>query len=379
MTFHNFDLEYFQSQFERTVEINLADSSVQCANVSDLLAGEEARPLLELPLYYPEVNGAGLLRERIAALYPDTSAGNVLVTVGAAQANWMVANTLLEPGDEVVVVSPGYRQIWGLAKNLGCQVKEAQLRPQNNWRLDLDALESLITAKTKLLSIVNPNNPTGSILNRDEMRRIASLCERAGAWLHADEVYCGTELRGEETPSFRGMYDRLICVNSLSKAYGLAGLRIGWMVASPAIIEELWRRHEYAVIAASGPSMKLAEIALEPARRKMLLDRQKKLSREGHAGLENWVREQAGRFSVSPAVATSIAFVGYRFDMPSVELADQIRRRASVLVAPGAYLGTEHHLRITVGYEPQKVRTALERIGAVAAELVHSNVAVERG
>jgi aspartate/methionine/tyrosine aminotransferase len=378
MQFQNFDLEYFQSQFERTVEINLADSSVKCANTSDLLAGEDSRPLLELPLYYPEVNGTKLLRERIAALYPETSAGNVLVAVGAAQANWMVCSTLLEPGDEVVVVLPGYRQVWGLAKNLGCRVKEAQLRPEKNWRLDLDELESLVTPKTKLVSIVNPNNPTGGILGGDEMRRIVAICERSGAWLHADEVYCGTELRSSETPSFRGMYHRLTCVNSLSKAYGLAGLRIGWVVASPEMIEELWRRHEYAVIAASGPSMKLAEIALQPEKRKVLLERQKKLSREGHAALENWVRRQEGRFSVSPAVATSIAFVRYHFDVPSAELADHIRRKASVLVAPGGYLGTEHHLRITVGYEPQKVRTALDRIGTVAAELAGAASAAHR-
>ena len=369
VAFHAFDLETFQSQFERTVEINLADSSVKCANVSDLLAGEDPKPLLELPLYYPEVNGTGLLRERIAALYPNASANNVLVTVGAAQANWMVCSTLLAPDDEVIVVSPGYRQVWGLAKNLGCRVKEAQLRPENNWRLDLDDLASLASPKTKLISIVNPNNPTGSILSGEEMRRIVQICERTGAWLHADEVYRGTELHGNETPSFWGMYDKVICVNSFSKAYGLAGLRIGWALASPEMVEELWRRHEYAVIAAAGPSMKLAEIALQPEKRIMLLDRQKKLSREGHTLLENWVREQEGRFSVSPAVATSIAFVGYHFDMPSAELADHIRTKASVLVAPGAYLGTEHHLRITVGYEPAKVMTALGRIGTVAAEL----------
>ncbi|HEY7404100.1 MAG TPA: aminotransferase class I/II-fold pyridoxal phosphate-dependent enzyme [Candidatus Angelobacter sp.] len=369
MQFQNFDLETFQSQFERTVEINLADSSVKCANVSDLLAGEDTRPLLELPLYYPEVNGTGLLRERIAALYSNASANNVLVTVGAAQANWMTCSTLLEPGDEVIVVSPGYRQVWGLAWNLGCRVKEAQLRPENNWRLDLDELESLAGPNAKLISVVNPNNPTGSILSGEEMQRIVQICERTGAWLHADEVYRGTELNANETPSFWGMYDKTICVNSFSKAYGLAGLRIGWVLASPAMVEELWRRHEYAVIAAAGPSMKLAEIALQPEKRKMLLDRQRRLSRQGHTLLENWVREQEGRFSVSPAVATSIAFVGYHFDMPSAELADHIRRKASVLVAPGAYLGTEHHLRITVGYEPARVTTALERIGAVAAEL----------
>ena len=379
MVFHNFDLEYFQSQWERTVEINLADSSVKCANVSDLLAGENARPLLELPLYYPEVNGTGVLRERIASLYSNASAANVLVTVGAAQANWMVCGTLLEPDDEIIVVSPGYRQVWGLAKNAGCRVKETHLRPENNWRLDLDELESLAGPKTKLISIVNPNNPTGSILSREEMARIVSICRKTGAWLHADEVYRGTELAADETPTFWGMYDRAICVNSMSKAYGLAGLRIGWAIASAEMVEELWRRHEYAVIAAAGPSMKLAEIALQPAKRKMLLDRQKNLSREGHTLLENWVREQEGRFFVSKAVATSIAFVGYNFDMPSAELADHIRQKASVLVAPGGYLGTENHLRITVGYEPKKVRTALERIGAVAAELAHTNVAAVRG
>jgi aspartate/methionine/tyrosine aminotransferase len=369
MNFQNFDLEYFQSQWERTVETNLADSSVKCTNVSDLLAGEDQRPLLELPLYYPEVNGTTLLRERIAALYPNASAANVLVTVGAAQANWMICSTLLEPGDEVIVVSPGYRQVWGLAKNAGCRVKETHLLPENDWRVDLDELESLAGPKTKLISVVNPNNPTGSILSRKEMARIVSICGKTGAWLHADEVYRGTELVADETPSFWGMYERAICVNSMSKAYGLAGLRIGWAVASPEMVEELWRRHEYAVIAAAGPSMKLAEIALLPAKRKMLLDRQKKLSREGHATLESWVREQEGRFSVTKAVATSIAFVRYNFDIPSAELADHIRRKASVLVAPGAYLGTENHLRITVGYEPETVRTALERIGAVAVEL----------
>jgi aspartate/methionine/tyrosine aminotransferase len=368
--FQNFDLEYFQSLYERTVEINLADSSVQCANMSDLLIGGDTKPLLELPLYYPEVNGTGVLRERIAALYSNTTSENVLVTVGAAQANWMVCSTLLEQGDEVIVVSPGYRQVWGLAKNLGCQVKEAQLCPGNNWRLDLDVLESLVTAKTKLISVVNPNNPTGSIFSRQEMQRMVNICRKAGAWLHADEVYGGTELSGNETPSFWGMYDRVICVNSLSKAYGLAGLRIGWAVAAPEMIEALWRRHEYAVIAASGPSMKLAEIAMQPEKRQSLLARQRKLSREGHAVLEDWVRKQDGRFSVSPAVATSIAFVQYHFDMPSVELADHIRKKVSVLVAPGAYLGTENHLRITVGYEPQKVSTALERISATVAELV---------
>jgi aspartate/methionine/tyrosine aminotransferase len=369
VNFQNFELEYFQSQFERTVEYNLADSSVKGANVSDLLDGEDAASLTAMELYYPEVNGTRLLRQRIAALYPNARPENVLVTVGAAQANWIICDTLLQPGDEVIVISPGYRQVWGLAKNAGCRVHEVQLDPENAWQLDLDALEKAANAKTRLISVVNPNNPTGSVLSRAGMERIVRICAKHGTWLHADEVYCGTELAGPETPSFWGMYDRVICVNSLSKAYGLAGLRIGWTLASPQMIEELWRRHEYAVIAAAGPSMRLAEIALEPGKRRMLLDRQKRLSREGHRTVAEWVRGQNGRFSVAEPVATSIAFVRYHFDIGSAELADQIRKQASVLVAPGAHLGTEHHLRITVGYEPEKVKAALARIADVVVRL----------
>ena len=369
MNFQPFELEYFQSQFERTVEYNLADSSVKCASAADLLAGEDPTCVTAMPLYYPEVNGTALLRERIAALYPNATPANVLVTVGAAQANAIICASLLDPEDEVVVVSPGYRQVWGLAKNVGCRVHEVPLRPENGWRLDLNELEGVAGPRTKLISVVNPNNPTGSILSAAEMDRIVRICARTGAWLHADEVYCGTELALPETPSFWEMYDRLICVNSLSKAYGLAGLRIGWALAPPEIIEELWRRHEYAVIAASGPSMTLAEIALRADKRQMLLDRQKQLSHEGHRILRDWVRGQNGRFSVGEPVATSIAFVRCHLEIGSVALANHIRTKASVLVAPGAYLGTENYLRITVGYEPQKVGAALARIADAVAEL----------
>ncbi len=369
MDFQNFDLEYFQSQFERTVDYNLADSSVQCTDVREVLSGEGPAPLDDLPLYYPEVNGTALLRERIAALYPHAGPGNVLVTVGASQANSLVCSTLLEPGDEVVVISPGYRQVWGLARNMGCKVKEIALDPEDSWRLDLDRFAKLVGDKTRLVAVVNPNNPTGSILSAQAMRRIVEICARAGAWLHADEVYRGTEMDGEETPTFWGQYDRLVCTNSLSKAYGLAGLRIGWAVASSQTIAALWRRHEYAVIAAAGPSMRLAEIALAPAKRSMLLERQKRLSRQGHEILASWVKQQNGRFSWKTPPATSVAFVRSHLDLSSVELADHIRRKSSVLVAPGVYLGAEHHLRIAVGYEGKKLTNALQKIGAAVAGL----------
>jgi aspartate/methionine/tyrosine aminotransferase len=265
-SFQPFELEYYQSRYEHDVEINLADSSVQCVSTREWLTEAEQQRLLDTPLYYPMVNGTIELRGAIAALYPEARPENVLVTVGAAQANSMAAaTTLLRPGDEVVVVSPGYRQIWGLAHNSGCVVRELQLRPERDWRADLDELDALVTPRTRMVSVVNPNNPTGVAFTEDEMARVAAACERVGAWLHADEVYAGTERAGgAETPSFWGRYSKVVCTNSLSKAYGLAGLRIGWAVSDAATIEELWRRHEYAVIAAAAPSMTMAAMSLLP-------------------------------------------------------------------------------------------------------------------
>jgi aspartate/methionine/tyrosine aminotransferase len=203
-----------------------------------------------------------------------------------------------------------------------------------------------------------------------EMARVVAACARVGAWLHVDEVYTGTEYPGQpDTPTFWGMYDRVIVTNSLSKAYGLAGVRIGWAVTSPHMADELWRRHEYAVIAAAAPSMTLAEIALQPSKRIQLLTRQRSISQAGLAVMREWITGQNGRFSVQPAQATSIAFVRYHFDIPSYDLAEHIRTQSSVLVAPGSTLGAEHHLRITVGYEPAKIQTALERIATVATQL----------
>lgn len=363
--FHPFDLEHYQSRFEHTVDINLADSSVKCVNVGSWLEPEQRDELLSLELFYPQVNGLERLRQKIAALYDRTSPDEVLVTNGAAQANHLVAETMLRPGDRMIWFSPGYQQLPGLARNLGCEVREVPLDPDRDWAVDWDAFEAEVTEGVRLVAVVNPNNPTGRMFEPYEMERIVAACERVGAWLHADEVYHGTELDAEPTPSFRGMYDKLIVTNSLSKAYGLAGLRIGWAVADIDTVQELWRRHEYQVIAAAAPSMVLADAALSPTQRSNLLERQRTLSRAGHELLTAWIDEQNGLFSVARRQATSIAFVRYHVDAPSLEVAERIRREASILTAPGSFLGTEGHLRITVGYEAERIRPALDRVASV--------------
>lgn len=371
--FTPFELEVYQSLYEHTVQYNLADSSVKCVTTREWLDEEEIERLLDTGLFYPEVNGTTALRNAVADLYPGATAANVLITVGASQANAMVCQTLLEPGDEVVVMTPGYRQVWGTARNMGCVVRDLPLRADAGWRIDLDALDVVVTPRTKLVAIVNPNNPTGTVLTEVEMQRIVAACARVGAWLHVDEVYHGTEHAGiPDTPSFWGRYDRLICTNSLSKAYGLSGLRIGWALTTPQMAEELWRRHEYAVIAAAAPSMTLAEIALRPHKRVRLLERQRQISRAGHAVMRDWVARHADLVSLHTPQATSIAFVRYHVDQPALVVSETLRQRHSVLVAPGSALGTEGHLRVTVGYDTTSVATALGRLADVLQSLAVS-------
>ena len=369
MTFQIFELEQWQSDYERTVEYNLADSSVRGAPLAEVLGPAEIPGFLDIELGYPEVNGTAELRQRIARLYPSAASANVLVTVGGAEANAIICQTLLEPGDRVVVMEPGYRQVWGLARMAGCDVVPFPLDPDRGWRPDLEALAAAVTSGTKLIYVVNPNNPTGTVLRADEATAIIEIASRVGAWILADEVYRGAERHGDaETPSFWNRYERVVAINSLSKAYGLAGLRIGWVVGPASLVGPLWRRHEYAVISAAAPSMRLAELALSEAIRPRLLGRQRQLSRAGWERLEAWVAEHPDLVSVAPAEATSIAFVRYHLPQSSVAVANAIRK-AGVLVAPGEFLGADHHLRLTHGLGRERVVPALERIATVLAGL----------
>ena len=294
-TFHPFQMEQWQSRYEHEVELNLADSAVRCAPLGLLLDPGELDELADLELFYPEVNGSALLRERIAQTYASPPAADeVLVTVGAAEANAIVCQTLLEPGDRVTVIEPGYRQVRGIAENVGCPVDVVQLTDENGWELDLDELRAKVGPKTKLLAVVNPNNPTGTIFTAEARAAILDVVESSGCWLVADEVYRGSERDGVETESFWGTHPRAVCVNSLSKAYGLCGLRIGWVAAPQPLADALCRRHEYAVISAALPSVFLAERALAPERRQALLARQRDLVRDGAQLYARWLEEHAG-------------------------------------------------------------------------------------
>ena len=221
----SFAMERWQSHYEHRVRYNLSESGVLPFSLAELLEWTDLTPA-DVSLGYPQTNGSDQLREAVAGLYADASPGNVLITAGSAEANLVTLWHLLEPGDRVVVLVPTYGQTLGLAEGFGAQVATFALEESLSWQPSPGAAEATITPDTRLVVVTNPSNPTGSTLGAEAIDEIISACERSGAWLLADEVYVGAEAEGPETPSFWGRYERTLVTGSLSKAYGLPGLRL---------------------------------------------------------------------------------------------------------------------------------------------------------
>jgi aspartate/methionine/tyrosine aminotransferase len=363
--FIRFETERLLSTWENRVAYNLSESGVHPMTVRELLCDEGAfESLGTIELNYPQANGLPELRDRIAALYPGATQQNILVTVGAIQANFTALVTVTEPGDAVAVMQPNYQQFWGLAQNLGRRLSTFGLSPEYGWQLDLDELARAVTPQTTFVAVVNPNNPTGRVLTTAERQAVIDAAQKTGAWLLADEVYAGVEHHtDEQTPTFYGSYDKVLAVNSMSKAYGLPGLRIGWVVGPADAIERMWAWQDYITLCATMLGNKLAAIALSSEMRPRILSRARRYVREGFANLERWARERDDVEVVAPDAA-AIAVVKYRQSIGSVELAHRLIEDQSTLVAPGALFGLDGCLRTSFGLPADYVNEGLRRIGA---------------
>jgi hypothetical protein len=366
-----FELERFQSTYENEVEFNLAESGVHPLRLGELVHDQASRDaLLAETLRYTQTNGTPPLRALIAAIYPGATPAHVQVTNGGSEANYLAIWKLVEPGDEVVAMTPTYRQTWSLARAFGATVVDWPLVNDGaRWRMDIDALERLASARTRLIIICNPDNPTGARFPASDLDRIAALAARHGSWVLADEIYRGAERDGGETASMWARYDRVIVTSGLSKAYGLPGLRIGWVVAPPQLVESLWAYHDYTTIAPGALSDALARRALEPQRRTAILARTRAILNQNFPIVASWLDGHGGLFTYVPPDAGAIVFARYHHDINSTELVTRMRRQHSVLVVPGDHFGMDGYLRLGFGEEPETLRAALDRVRAGIADL----------
>ena len=371
--FQPFAIEQYMSENEHSVKYHFAESGVHPLTFAELfdLAEVDTPSLFATLVDYPQVNGLKSLREKIAGLYTEATAENVLVTIGASEANTLVAATLLQPGDNMIRFRPTYEQLSGNAVNLGFEVRTVDMMESEAWALDTDSLRQQTDKDTRIIHVVNPNNPTGRILTSKDRQALVSAAAGVGAWIVADEVYAGTELNSDTpTPSFWGEYERVIAINSMSKAYGLPGLRLGWMVGPAEVIEACWRRHEYAAIAATIFSMKLADYALTETAREKLRARARTLIRRGFDTFTAALNSHPGVFSVVAPQASAMSFP--RFDLPisSEDLARRLLKEENVLVIPGTKFGVESHFRFSSALLEEHLQAGLSRFNSVIAKVM---------
>jgi aspartate/methionine/tyrosine aminotransferase len=371
-----FAMERMQSTYENSVDFNLSESGVHPLRVDELLDDTESRAtLLRERLRYTQSNGTIPLRMSIAALYSGATADHVQVTNGGAEANYVTTWHLVEPGDEVVMMVPNYMQTWGLVRAFGGVVKEwpLVLDGGTRWRVDIGALERLVTRKTKLIIICNPNNPTGARVDEPDLDRVAAVANRFGTWILSDEIYRGAERDGRETPSMWGRTDRVVVTSGLSKAYGLPGLRIGWIAGPPPFVAATWSYHDYITISPGAVNDLMARRALAPTHRERILARTRGILNQNFPIIAEWLDRHGSLLSYAPPDAGAIVYVRYHHAINSTELVTRLRVEKSVLIVPGDHFGMDGYLRLGFGEEEQYLREGLARIADFGLRNADSN------
>ena len=369
MKIETFELERRQSVWENRVKYNLTESGVHPYTLSELLTQDEIEELVSIRIGYGQTNGSIELREAISQLYPGTDLDNVLVTNGSAEANFIGIWSNLEPDDELVVMLPNYQQIWGLARSFGIKVTPFYLKEETNWSPDIEELKGLISPETKMITICNPNNPTGAVLSKETMNEIVNLAKKFDIWIHVDEIYRGAELIGGETPSFWGLYDKVIVTCGLSKAYALPGLRIGWLVGPKKIIEKAWSYHDYTTIATGILSNRIATKVLRPELRQRILKRNRTLLRENLKLLQEWLKKHEPIFHFIPPKAGGMAFLRYNIPINSTEFATKLRVEKSCFIVAGDCFGMDNYIRIGIGSEKSYFLNGLALISEMIEEM----------
>jgi aspartate/methionine/tyrosine aminotransferase len=374
MKLEPFAMERLQSTYEHQVDFNLSESGVHPLTLAELIPDPASRDaLLAESLRYTQTNGTRPLRQSIAALYPGATADHVQVTNGGAEANYITTWNLIEPGDEVVMMVPNFMQVWGLARAFGATVKAWPLiggEPRHahavgsagGWKVDTDALERLVSDRTRLIVICNPNNPTGARFDAATLDRIAATADRHGSWIVSDEIYRGAERDGRETPTMWRRSERVMVTSGLAKAYGLPGLRIGWIVGPASRMESLWSYHDYTTIAPGALNDALAQRALEPATRERLLGRTRDILNRNYPIIAGWLDSRGAMFSYTPPDAGAIVYTRYNHTINSTALVTRMRIEKSVLIVPGDHFGMDGYLRIGFGDQPDHLRQGLTHL-----------------
>mgnify|MGYP003582393229 CR=1 FL=1 len=372
MKIKEFGVEIWMNAYETQCRYNLAETCVESITIGQLLAfaGKIETildELLPMKMTYGAIEGSDRLRDLIALLYDRQRRENVIVTHGAIGANALVYETLVEPGDHVVSVAPTYQQHYSIPESYGADVSILRLREENAFLPDLAELRGMVNSKTRVIALNNPNNPTGSLMDRAMLEGIVDIARSVDAWLLCDEVYRGTDQQGDGfTVSVADLYEKGISTASMSKTYSLAGLRLGWIVAPQALIHAVSIHRDYNTISVGMLDDHFACIALE--NRQHILDRAHAITRENLALLDAWVAQEPRVSYVKPKAGTT-ALLKIDTDMPSREFCVKLLEAKGVMFTPGSALDIEGYVRIGYANNRQVMEEGLALVSEFLKEI----------
>jgi aspartate/methionine/tyrosine aminotransferase len=339
----DFALEVYFSKWEFAAKYNMAGSDGENMTLAQLLAlaAPEDRAAFDgIGLGYTETFGSPQLRAEIAGTYDTVKPEHLLCFAGAEEGIYVAMRTLLSAGDHVIVVTPNYQAAETVPLSI-CEVTGVPLDIDRNWDLDLDLLRAALRPNTKLISINFPNNPTGKILPRAIFDALVNICRERGIWLFSDEVYRLIERDPAlRLPQAVDVYERGISLNVMSKAYGLAGLRIGWLACKDrATLVRFERYKHFLSICNSAPSEVLARIALKA--REKILERNRKVVRENLSVLNAFFSEYRHLFDWREPDGGCVGFIRYKGAEGVEEFTRRLVEESGVLFLPSSIYRSE--------------------------------------
>jgi aspartate/methionine/tyrosine aminotransferase len=336
MSIREFQLERYFAEWEFEAPYLLSASDCETMSIGELLDLVEI-PLAELAalrLGYTESQGDPALREVVARFHSDISGDNVVITNAPEEAIFLMMTSLLSTDDQVVVQTPCYQSLFELATYRGCDVRPwPMVETENGWRMDLDHLEQLVTEDTCLLVINVPHNPTGYIPSREEFDAIIAIASRFGTWLFCDEMYRGLEHGPDaQLPSASDCYPAAVSLWGMSKTFGLAGLRIGWLATQDNhLIKSILRHKDYTTICSSAPGEFLARAALQKAGR--IVERNKEIILTNLNHVHQFMSDWPDVFAWREPLAGPVAFARL-VEANSEEFCLDVVQKSGVLLVP---------------------------------------------
>jgi capreomycidine synthase len=353
-------LEEWMRRYYFTTSYDIGSSGVEDYSFADLrkLLGITLDELDRIEFHDSPTLGEQGLRQAIADHLAAGRADSVMVTHGSTDANHLSMTTLLEPGDEVVVLDPCYQQLYGIAEATGCRLKRWPLRFERGYRPDFDELDELLTPRVKMVVVNFPHNPTGASISRAEQARLLNAADRVGAYLLWDGAFA--EITYDEPPLPEPLdYPRAVSQGTMSKAYGLPGLRVGWCLAAPEVLQRFIRVRDYTTLHLSPLVEFVARRVMENA--PLIVNRRLEQARGNRALVAEWIRRQAGRVEWVPPRGGVSAFVRFP-DLFDVEaFCHRLAHEARVLLVPGTCFHAPAHARLGFGCSPETLREGLER------------------